>query len=53
VHHALSIFRTDKTSNIDAANIALSITRLTDYLRHNPANKKALAGEFTTVVKAL
>jgi len=53
VHHALSIFRTDKTSNIDAANIALSITRLTDYLRHNPADKKALAGEFTAVVKAL
>ena len=53
VHHALSIFRTDETSNTDAANIALSITRLTNYLRHNPADKKALAGEFVAVVKAL
>ena len=53
VHHALSIFRTDETSDTDAANIALSITRLTNYLRHNPADKKALAGEFVAVVKAL
>ena len=52
-HHALSIFRTDKTSNIDITNIALSITRLTNYLKHNLANKKAPAREFTTVVKAL
>ena len=33
--------------------IALLIARLTDYLRHNLANKKALAGEFATVIKAL
>jgi len=52
-HHALSIFRMDKTSNINTTNITLSITKLTNYLKHNLANKKAPAREFTTVVKAL
>ena len=33
VHHALSIFRTDETSKIDAINIAQSISRIIDYIK--------------------
>ena len=52
-HHALSIFGTKETTTIDAANITQSISRMIDYFKHNPANKKLLAGEFADVVKAL
>jgi len=38
---------------IDAANITQSISRMIDYFKHNPADKKPPAGEFTEVVKAL
>jgi len=52
-HHALSIFGTQETSTIDAANITQSILRMIDYFKHNPADKKLLAGEFAKVIKAL
>jgi len=52
-HHALSIFGTQETSATDAANITQSITRIIDYFKHNPADKKPPAGEFADVVKAL
>ena len=52
-HHALSIFRTQETSVIDATNIMQSISRMIDYFKHNPADKKPPAGEFAEIVKAL
>ena len=52
-HHALSIFGTQETSVIDAANITQSISRMIDYFKHNPADKNPPAGEFAEVVKAL
>jgi len=50
-HHALSIFGTDQTAKIDARNIAQSIMRIIDYIRNNPADKKAPAREFEHVAK--
>ena len=52
-HHALSIFGTQETTAIDAANITQSISRMINYFKHNPADKKPPAGEFANVVKAL
>jgi len=49
-HHALSIFGTQETSMIDAANITQSMI---DYFKHNPADKKLPAREFAKVIKAL
>ena len=49
----LSIFRTRETSTTDAANFALSITRITNYFKHNLADKNPPAREFANVVKAL
>jgi len=48
----LSVFGTGETSTTDAANIALSITRMTNYFKHNLAGKFLSAGEFTDIVKA-
>ena len=50
-HHALSIFGTDQTAEIDAKNMAQSITWIIDYIRNNPADKKAPAREFEHVAK--
>ena len=52
-HHALSIFGTDPTAEIDAKNMAQSITQIIDYIRNNPADKKAPAREFEHVVNGL
>ena len=52
-HHTLSIFGTQEISTTDTANITQSITRMIDYFKHNPADKKPPAGEFADVVKAL
>jgi len=52
-HHVLSIFETQKTTAIDAANITQSISRMIDYFKHNPADKGPPAGEFADVVKPL
>ena len=50
-HYILSIFKTDKTSEIDAINIAQSISRIINYIKNNPADKKSLAKEFEQVTK--
>ena len=43
----------EETSMIDATNITQSISRMIDYFKHNPADKKLPAGEFAEIVKAL
>jgi len=50
-HHTLSIFGTDETSEIDAINMARSISRIVDYIKNNPADKKSPAREFKQVTK--
>ena len=50
-HYILSIFRTDKTSEIDTINMAQSISRIINYIKNNPADKKLLAKEFEQVTK--
>jgi len=50
-HHALSIFGTDETSEIDAINMAQSISRIINYIKKNPADKKSPAREFEQVTK--
>ena len=52
-YHTLSVFGTGETSATDVANIALSITRMTDYFKHNLADKNLPAEEFADVVKTL
>jgi len=47
-HHALSIFGTDPTAEIHAKNMAQSISRIIDYIRNNPADKKVPAVVATT-----
>ena len=51
VHHALSIFRTDETSKIDAINIAQSISRIIDYIKSSLADKKLPIKDFEQVTK--
>jgi len=51
-HHTLSIFETDQTPEIDARNMAQSITRIIDYIKNNPADKKLPAREFEHVTKS-
>ena len=50
-HHALSIFGTDETSEIDAINMVQSILRIIDYIKNNPVDKKSPAREFEQVTK--
>ena len=50
-HHALSVFRTDETNEVDAINIAKSISRIVEYIKNNPADKKLPAREFEQVTK--
>ena len=50
-HYALSIFGTDQTAEIDAINMARSIMRIINYIKNNPADKKAPAKEFEHVTK--
>ena len=50
-HYILSIFKTDKTSEIDAINMAQSISRIINYIKNNPADKKSPAREFEQVTK--
>jgi len=51
-HYVLSIFRTDETSEIDAINIAQSISRIIHYIKNNPADKKSPIREFEQVTKS-
>jgi len=50
-HHALSIFGTDHTAEIDAINMAQLITRIIDYIKNNLADKKVPAKEFEHITK--
>jgi len=50
-HHTLSIFGTDETSEIDTINMAQSISRIVDYIKNNPADKKSPARKFEQVTK--
>jgi len=50
-HHALSIFGIDEMSEIDAINIAQSISRIINYIKNNLADKKSPAREFEQVTK--
>ena len=50
-HHALSIFGTDEISEIDAINMAQSISRIINYIKNNLADKKSPAREFEQVTK--
>jgi len=50
-HHVLSIFGTDVSSEIDAINMAQSISRIINYIKNNPADKKSPAREFEQVTK--
>jgi len=51
VHHILSIFGTDETSKIDAINMAQSISRIIDYIKSSPADKKSPVKDFEQVTK--
>jgi len=51
VHHALSIFRTDETSKIDAINMAQLISRIINYIKSSPADKKLPVKDFKQVTK--
>jgi len=50
-HYALSIFGTDQIAEIDAINMAQSIMRIINYIKNNPADKKAPAKKFEHVTK--
>ena len=50
-HHALSIFGTDQSAEIDATHMAQSLSRVIEYIVNNPADKKVPAREFENVVK--
>ena len=50
-HHALSIFDTDQSAEIDATNMAQSLSRVVEYIVNNPADKKVPTREFENVVK--
>ena len=51
VHHALSIFGTDETSEIDAINMTQSIPRIINYIKSSPADKKLPIKDFKQVTK--
>jgi len=50
-HHALSVFGTDEMNKVNAINMAKSISRIIEYIKNNPADKKLLAREFEQVTK--
>jgi len=50
-HHALSIFGNNQIAEIDARNIAQSITWIIDYIKSNPVDKKVSAREFEHIAK--
>ena len=48
---ALSVFGTDATCEVDAINMAKSISRIVEYIKNNTADKKTPAREFKQVMK--
>ena len=53
VFHALSLFGTKESNAKDAKNIQISLSRIVNYIKHHPINKKTLSREFVLVVKGL
>ena len=53
VFYALSLFGTKESNAKDAKNIQISLSRIINYIKHHPINKKTLSGEFVPVVKGL
>ena len=53
VFHVLSLFRTEESDTKDAESIQISLSRIINYIKHHPVNKKTLSGEFVLVVKGL
>ena len=51
--HTLSLFGTKESNAKDAENIQISLSRIINYIKHHPVNKKTLSGEFVPVVKGL
>jgi len=50
-YYALSVFGTDETNKVDAINMAKSISRIVEYIKNNPADKKLPVREFEQVMK--
>ena len=50
-YHVLSVFGTDETNKVNAINMAKSISRIVEYIKNNPADKKPPAREFEQVTK--
>ena len=50
-HHTLSVFRTDEINEVDAINMAKSISRIVEYIKNNLADKKLPAREFKQVTR--
>ena len=53
VFHALSLFGTKESNAKDAKNIQIFLSKIINYIKHHPINKKTLSGEFVPVVKGL
>ena len=51
--HILSLFRTEESNAKDAKNIQISLSRIVNYIKHHPIDKKILSREFVPVVKGL
>ena len=51
--HVLSLFGTKESNAKDAKNIQISLSRIINYIKHYPINKKTLSEEFVLVVKEL
>ena len=52
VHHVLSIFGTNETSEIDTINMAQLISRIIDYIKSSLADKKLPVKDFEQVTKS-
>ena len=50
-YYTLFIFGTDETSEIDAINMAQSISKIINYIKNNLADKKSPARKFKQVTK--
>ena len=51
VHHTVSIFGIDEISEIDAINMAQSISRIINYIKSSLVDKKSPIKDFKQVIK--
>ena len=51
VHYIVSIFRINETSEIDAINMAQSISRIINYIKSSLVDKKSPIKDFKQVIK--